>query len=200
MLSAASASADRLTAVTISAVGRWVQAKSTTERHRQAPRRRPTHSRPALLVEAGTADRRIRDSRLDFGLPPSAVRPWVPGPGGERAMPGMSHYVSAKHGVIGVMRSLAVELGEHSIRVSTVLPTNVNTPMFMNEGVFRMYRPDLESPGPDDIRAIAQQMHVLPVGWVEPVDISNAIVFLASDESRFITGVELPIDAGALLK
>ena len=120
--------------------------------------------------------------------------------GGERAMPNMSHYVSAKHGVIGLMRSLAVELGEHNIRVNSVLPTNVNTPMFMNEGLFRMYRPDLENPGPDDIKPIAQMMHVLPTGWIEPVDVSNAILFLVSDESRFVTGIELPIDAGALLK
>ena len=120
--------------------------------------------------------------------------------GGERAMPNMSHYVSAKHGVIGLMRSLAVELGEHSIRVNSVLPTNVNTPMFMNDGTYKMFRPDLESPGLDDIRPIAQLMHVLPIGWVEPVDVSNAILFLVSDESRYITGVELPVDAGALLK
>jgi (+)-trans-carveol dehydrogenase len=120
--------------------------------------------------------------------------------GGERAMPNMSHYVSAKHGVIGLMRSLAVELGDHNIRVNSVLPTNVNTPMFMNQGLFRMYRPDLENPGPDDIKAIAQMMHVLPIGWVEPVDVSNAILFLVGDESRYITGIELPIDAGALLK
>jgi (+)-trans-carveol dehydrogenase len=120
--------------------------------------------------------------------------------GGERAMPNMSHYVSAKHGVIGLMRSLAVELGEHNIRVNSVLPTNVNTPMFMNDGLFRMYRPDLENPGPDDIRALAQLQHVLPIGWVEPVDVSNAILFLVSDESRYVTGVELPIDAGLLLK
>jgi len=120
--------------------------------------------------------------------------------GGQRAMPNMSHYVSAKHGVAGLMRSLAVELGEHGIRVNAVLPTNVNTPMFMNEGTYRMFRPDLKSPGLDDIRPIAQMMHVLPIGWVEPVDISNAIVFLVSDEGRYITGVELPVDGGTLLK
>jgi (+)-trans-carveol dehydrogenase len=120
--------------------------------------------------------------------------------GGERALPNMSHYVSAKHGVIGLMRSLAVELGEHNIRVNSVLPTNVNTPMFMNEGLFKMFRPDLENPGPDDIKPVAQMMHVLPIGWIEPVDVSNAILFLACDESRYITGVELPVDGGTLLK
>jgi (+)-trans-carveol dehydrogenase len=120
--------------------------------------------------------------------------------GGEHAMPFMSHYVSAKHGVIGLMRSLAVELGQHGIRVNSVLPTNVNTPMFMNDRTFKMFRPDLENPGLDDIRPIAQMMHVLPIGWVEPADISNAILFLVSDEARYITGVELPVDGGTLLK
>ena len=121
--------------------------------------------------------------------------------GGMHAMPNMSHYVSAKHGVIGLMRSLAVELGQHHIRVNSVLPTNVNTPMFMNEGTFKMFRPDLENPTAADVEPIAAQfMHVLPHGWIEPEDVSNAILFLASDESRYITGVPLPIDLGALLK
>jgi NAD(P)-dependent dehydrogenase (short-subunit alcohol dehydrogenase family) len=117
------------------------------------------------------------------------------------AMPNMSHYVSAKHGVIGLMRSLAVELGQYEIRVNSVLPTNVNTPMFMNEGTFKMFRPDLENPTAADVEPIASQfMHVLPHGWIEPEDVSNAVLFLASDESRYITGVPLPIDLGALLK
>jgi len=121
--------------------------------------------------------------------------------GGMHAMPNMSHYVSAKHGVVGLMRSLAVELGQHHIRVNSVLPTNVSTPMFMNEGTFKMFRPDLENPGPDDVAAVAAQfMHVLPVGWVEPEDVSNAILFLVSDEARYITGVTLPVDAGAFIK
>ena len=121
--------------------------------------------------------------------------------GGMHAMPNMSHYVSAKHGVIGLMRSLAVELGQYDIRVNSVLPTNVNTPMFMNEGAFKMFRPDLEHPTAADAEPIiAQFMHVLPHGWVEPEDISNAILFLSSDESRYITGVPLPVDLGALLK
>jgi (+)-trans-carveol dehydrogenase len=120
--------------------------------------------------------------------------------GGMRALPNMSHYVSAKHGVVGLMRSLAVELGQHGIRVNSVHPTNVNTPMFMNEGTYRLFRPDVANPGPDDVAPVAQMMHVLPIGWVEPEDISNAIVFLSSDEGRYITGVTLPVDAGALLK
>ncbi|NKY32277.1 mycofactocin-coupled SDR family oxidoreductase [Nocardia speluncae] len=120
--------------------------------------------------------------------------------GGLKAYPNTGHYIAAKHGVIGLMRSFAVELGQHFIRVNSVLPTNVNTPMFMNEGTMKLFRPDLENPGADDFAPVAQLMHVLPVGWVEPVDISNAVLFLASDEARYITGLPLPVDAGSLLK
>ena len=62
---------------------------------------------------------------------------------------------------------------------------------------YRLFGPDLENPGPDDFAPISQMMHTLPVPWVEPIDISNAVLFLASDESRYITGVSLPVDAGA---
>ncbi|MBX7433281.1 mycofactocin-coupled SDR family oxidoreductase [Mycobacterium sp. Y57] len=120
--------------------------------------------------------------------------------GGLKAYPHTGHYIAAKHGVIGLMRTFAVELGQHFIRVNAVCPTNVNTPMFMNEGTMKLFRPDLESPGPDDLAVAAQFMHTLPIGWVEPDDISNAVLFLASDEARYITGVPLPVDAGSMLK
>ncbi|BBX51888.1 mycofactocin-coupled SDR family oxidoreductase [Mycolicibacterium poriferae] len=120
--------------------------------------------------------------------------------GGLKPYPNTGHYIAAKHGVIGLMRTFAVELGQHFIRVNAVCPTNVNTPMFMNEGTIKLFRPDLETPGPDDLAVAAQFMHTLPIGWVEPVDISNAVLFLASDEARYITGVPLPVDAGSMLK
>jgi (+)-trans-carveol dehydrogenase len=120
--------------------------------------------------------------------------------GGLKAYPHTGHYVAAKHGVVGLMRTFAVELGQHNIRVNSVHPTNVNTPLFMNEGTMRLFRPDLANPGPDDMKVVAQMMHTLPIGWVEPEDISNAVLFLVSDEARYITGVTLPIDAGSCLK
>ncbi|PPJ02775.1 SDR family mycofactocin-dependent oxidoreductase [Nocardia nova] len=120
--------------------------------------------------------------------------------GGLKAYPNTGHYVAAKHGVVGLMRTFAVELGANSIRVNSVHPTNVNTPMFMNEGTMTMFRPDLENPGVEDFEPVAKFMHVLPVGWVEPVDISNAVLFLASDESRYITGLPVTVDAGSMLK
>lgn len=120
--------------------------------------------------------------------------------GGLKGYAHVGPYIAAKHGVVGLMRTFAVELGEHFIRVNSVHPTNVNTPMFMNEKTMKMFRPDLESPGPEDLKVAAQTMHVLPIGWVEPEDISNAVLFLSSDESRYITGLPLTVDAGSNLK
>ena len=120
--------------------------------------------------------------------------------GGLKAYPHTGHYVAAKHGVVGLMRTFAVELGQHNIRVNSVHPTNVNTPLFMNEATMKLFRPDLENPGPEDLLPIGQLMHTLPIGWVEPVDISNAVLFLASDESRYVTGLPMTIDAGSMLK
>jgi (+)-trans-carveol dehydrogenase len=120
--------------------------------------------------------------------------------GGLKAYPHTGHYVAAKHGVVGLMRTFAVELGAQNVRVNSVHPTNVNTPLFMNEGTMRLFRPDLENPGPEDMKVVGQLMHTLPIGWVEPEDIANAVLFLASDEARYITGVTLPVDGGSCLK
>ncbi|WP_102143621.1 mycofactocin-coupled SDR family oxidoreductase [Mycobacterium hubeiense] len=120
--------------------------------------------------------------------------------GGLKPYAHTGHYIAAKHGVIGLMRTFAVELGQHFIRVNAVCPTNVNTPLFMNDGTMKLFRPDLENPGPDDLAVAAQFMHVLPIGWVDPIDVSNAVLFLASDESRYITGLPVTVDAGSMLK
>ncbi|MDT5075512.1 MAG: (+)-trans-carveol dehydrogenase [Mycobacterium sp.] len=120
--------------------------------------------------------------------------------GGTKAYPHVGHYIAAKHGVVGLMRTFAVELGAQNIRVNSVHPTHINTPLLMNEPTYKLFRPDLENPGPDDLAPICQSFHYLPIPWVEPVDISNAVLFLASDEARYITGVTLPVDAGSLLK
>lgn len=120
--------------------------------------------------------------------------------GGLKAYPHTGHYVAAKHGVVGLMRTFAVELGQHMIRVNSVHPTHVSTQMLHNEATFKMFRPDLESPGADDMAPICQMFHTLPIPWVDPIDISNAVLFFASDEGRYLTGVTLPIDAGSCLK
>ncbi|SKI16574.1 mycofactocin-coupled SDR family oxidoreductase [Mycobacteroides abscessus] len=116
---------------------------------------------------------------------------------GLRGLVGVSHYVAAKHGVVGLMRSLAIELAPHKIRVNTVHPTNVDTPMIQNEHVRGMFRPDLEEPTREDFAVAAKTMNLLDLPWVEPIDIANASLFLASDEARYITSVSLPVDAGS---
>src|ERR1700761_1472449 len=119
---------------------------------------------------------------------------------GLMAYPNIAHYVSAKHGVVGLMKTLALELAPHFIRVNSIHPTQVDTPMIQNEATWRLFRPDLDHPARADFEPASQAMNVLPIPWVEPVDISNAVLFLASDEARYITGVPLPVDAGCLIK
>jgi (+)-trans-carveol dehydrogenase len=119
---------------------------------------------------------------------------------GLRSYDGVSHYVSAKHGVVGLMKTLAQELAPHSIRVNTVNPTQVDTDMIQNESMYRLFCPDIEDPTREDFGAASAATILLPIDWVESIDVSNAVLFLASDEARYITGVALPIDAGALIK
>jgi SDR family mycofactocin-dependent oxidoreductase len=109
---------------------------------------------------------------------------------GIKGMERIGHYVAAKHGVVGLMRTLANELAPHNIRVNTVHPTGVNTPMVVND-----YMQSFLEATPD---MAANMQNALPVEMVEPVDISNAIVWLVSDEARYVTGVSLPVDAGFL--
>ena len=114
----------------------------------------------------------------------------------------MAHYTSAKHGVVGLMRVLAVELAPDFIRANSVHPTSVNTDMIQNAATYELFAPDLtpEQRTKEVLGERFQTLNALPIKWVEPRDISNAVLFLASDEARYITGVTLPVDAGSLLK
>jgi (+)-trans-carveol dehydrogenase len=121
---------------------------------------------------------------------------------GLKAEPNIGHYNSAKHGVVGLMRTLALELAPDMIRVNALAPTTVNTDMIHNSATYELFAPDL--PAAERTReALAprfQDLNALPIPWVEPADISNAVLFLASDEARYITGITLPIDAGQMIK
>jgi NAD(P)-dependent dehydrogenase (short-subunit alcohol dehydrogenase family) len=114
--------------------------------------------------------------------------------------PGGAGYAHAKRGVARFVHDLALQLAPHSIRVNAVHPTNVNTDMLQSTPMYKIFRPDLENPTREDAELAFPAMQPMPIGYVEPRDISNAVLFLASDESRYITGVSLPVDAGALLK
>jgi SDR family mycofactocin-dependent oxidoreductase len=108
------------------------------------------------------------------------------------AAPGGLGYTAAKHGLVGLMRSYANNLAPHRIRVNTVHPTGVNTPMVVNDIMQAFLQAD---------PSIGQAMaNALPVDMVEPVDISNAILWLVSDEARYVTGITVPVDAGFVNK
>ncbi|GAB3355723.1 mycofactocin-coupled SDR family oxidoreductase [Modestobacter lapidis] len=119
---------------------------------------------------------------------------------GLKGTPNTVHYTAAKHGVVGIMRTLANEFAQHSIRVNTVHPTGVDTVMIQNEKTWGLFAPDDPAPSREKAEPIFASTNALPVPWLEPVDISNAILFLVSDEARYITGVTLPVDAGYTVK
>ncbi len=113
---------------------------------------------------------------------------------------GLGDYKAAKNGVLALKDTLAYELAEHFIRVNAICPTAVDTPMIQNDALHRAFRPDLANPGRDDVKGGFAEMNLLPIPWVDPVDISNAIVWLCSDAARYVTGITLPVDAGNHLK
>lgn len=113
---------------------------------------------------------------------------------------GAPAYNAAKHGLVGLMRSLALELAPNQIRVNSIHPTSVDTPMIRNDVFPKLVRMDLEDPGIDDAADFLRPQQPMDVPWIEPVDVTNALLWLCSDDARYVTGVTLPIDAGALLR
>ncbi|WP_290853465.1 mycofactocin-coupled SDR family oxidoreductase [Gordonia sp. (in: high G+C Gram-positive bacteria)] len=112
----------------------------------------------------------------------------------------VAHYAAGKHAVVGLARTLANEVGPRGIRVNTVHPGSVATPMILNDAVFAKLRPDLEHPTQNDAAEALAKRNLLPVPWVQPEDVSNAVLFLASEMSRYVTGTQLVVDAGLLQK
>ncbi|OMC41365.1 3-ketoacyl-ACP reductase [Mycobacterium sp. GA-1841] len=110
--------------------------------------------------------------------------------------PGGSAYSLAKQIVARYVNDLALQVAKRKIRVNAVHPTNVNTDMLHNEGMYKVFRPDLESPSREDAEPSFHLMQAMPIPYIEPADVSEAVVFLASDASRYITGTQLRIDAG----
>jgi SDR family mycofactocin-dependent oxidoreductase len=114
------------------------------------------------------------------------------------SMPNNAHYVASKHGAVGLMKVLARELAPDSIRVNAILPTGVDTAMIHNHHTYEVFLPgrDPALVTKADVAPVFQGLNLLPVPWVEPQDVTNAVLFLASEEARFLTGVQLPVDAG----
>jgi (+)-trans-carveol dehydrogenase len=119
---------------------------------------------------------------------------------GLRPYGGIAHYVAAKHGLVGLTKTLAQELAGHHIRVNALNPTQVDTDMIQNEMIYRLFLPDEPEPTREQFSVASQATNLLPIPWVDPRDVSDALLFLASDEARFITGITLPVDAGVLAR
>ncbi len=112
--------------------------------------------------------------------------------GGLRGMNRLSHYAASKWALTGMTKSWALELAPHNIRVISIHPTGVNTPM--NDGLAEM-----EGKTPQEI-AEASAGNLLPVPWIEPEDVAQAVVYLTSEKARFITGSQFVLDAGLLTR
>lgn len=131
------------------------------------------------------------------GLVPQAGG--VNGQGGLQG-PGGDGYGLAKKMIRDYTRSLALTLGPQQIRINAVHPTNVDTDMLQNPSMYQTFRPDLPQPTREDAEVTFPFMQAMPIPYIEPSDISHAVVYLASDESRYVTGQQLFVDAGASLK
>jgi SDR family mycofactocin-dependent oxidoreductase len=110
-----------------------------------------------------------------------------------------AHYTASKHGVLGLMRAFALELAPFLVRVNSVDPTSVLTEMFLNQPFLDRLAGHRDA----TLEEVAERnlhWNTMPLPWVEPVDVANAVLFLASDEARYITGISLPVDLGAMLK
>jgi len=116
-----------------------------------------------------------------------------------KGTPGMAHYAASKCALVGLTRTLATELGPLNIRVNCVAPTMVDTPMLHWPDAYALFRPDLDSPDRDDVIPVFAAGHPLGVPWVDPVDVTEVVEWLASDEARYVTGTVIPVDAGALI-
>ena len=119
---------------------------------------------------------------------------------GIKGAPHISSYTASKFGVNGLVQSLACELGQYNIRVNSVNPGQVDTNMIGNEFVWGLFRPDLEHPTREDVTETFRNVNVLPIPWMEPQDVSNAVLHLVSDASRYMTAHAYVVDAGILVK
>ncbi|HEV3264312.1 MAG TPA: mycofactocin-coupled SDR family oxidoreductase [Acidimicrobiales bacterium] len=119
---------------------------------------------------------------------------------GRSSQPAIPAYTASKWGVIGLCKSAAYELAGFGVTVNVIAPGNVSTPMIHNDQLYGMMRPDLEHATADEVAPVMAELHAQPVPWLEPEEITAAVVYLVSDGARHITGSVLDVNAGASAK
>lgn len=117
--------------------------------------------------------------------------------GGHTGIPNLSHYVAAKWGVIGLVKTLALELARHGITVNAVCPGSVDTPMVHNEAFYGLFAPDVEHPTRESVESRYASITPMRVPWVAPEDIAHAVLYLVSEQARYVTGTSLDVSAGS---
>jgi NAD(P)-dependent dehydrogenase (short-subunit alcohol dehydrogenase family) len=115
---------------------------------------------------------------------------------GRTGLPTVAHYCAAKWGVIGLVKSVAREVAGQGVTVNAICPTNCDTDMIHNQPFYELFAPDVENPTKEQAVPGFLSLNAIPVPWIDPIDISNAMMFLASDEARYITGEALHVSAG----
>jgi SDR family mycofactocin-dependent oxidoreductase len=116
---------------------------------------------------------------------------------GRTGGPHVAGYAATKWGVIGLVKCAAYDLAPYGITVNAIAPGNVDTPMIQNDAIRKMMRPDLENPTREDAASAFQRLHVIPIPWVQPEEISRAVLYLAAEEARGVSGTVMSVDAGA---
>ena len=116
---------------------------------------------------------------------------------GRSANPMIAAYCASKWGVIGLTKSVAHEVAHFGVTANVIAPGNVSTDMIHNEMLYRLMRPDLKHPTREDVAPVMATLHVQPVPWLEPDEVTAAVVYLCSDGARHVTGTVIDVDAGA---
>jgi len=116
------------------------------------------------------------------------------------AGPGGAAYSFAKQTLVQYVNAIAFQLAATNRRINAIHPANCNTELLHSQPMYDTFRPDLEKPTREDAEPSFATFHAMAVPYVEPIDVSHAVVYLAADESRFVTGSHLKVDAGALVK
>lgn len=116
---------------------------------------------------------------------------------GFKGLANTAAYTTTKHGLVGLMKVLANEFGPRRIRVNTIHPNAIDTPMIKNEATYKLFRPDLDHPTAEDAAPAFAGLNPMGEPFIDPIHVSNAVLFLASDEAFYVSGAQLPVDGAA---